>query len=135
MDVLDYRMELNPKQTRGTLTVRKIAYVEDMNHGFYFYPEGEALMAVPYGDMGQVLHFTEPNTFHLYLFRKDAAYAKAAFRKFLKENGLEEASKAVAKKSFEPAEDLIPMPLDKEIREQIRKDDRSKLIHRGSSAN
>ena len=107
MDVLDYRMELNPKQTRGTLTVRKIADVEDMNHGFYFYPEGEALMAVPYGDMGQVLHFTEPNTFHLYLFRKDAAYAKAAFRKFLKENGLEEASKAVAKKSFEPAEDQI----------------------------
>ena len=92
-------------------------------------------MAVPYGDMGQVLHFTEPNTFHLYLFRKDAAYAKAAFRKFLKENGLEEASKAVAKKSFEPVEDLIPMPLDKEIREQIRKDDRSKLIHRGSSEN
>ena len=88
MDVLDYRMELNPKQTRGTLTVRKIADVEDMNHGFYFYPEGEALMAVPYGDMGQVLRFTEPNTFHLYLFRKDAAYAKAAFRKFLKENGL-----------------------------------------------
>ena len=55
MDVLDYRMELNPKQTRGTLTVRKIADVEDMNHGFYFYPEGEALMAVPYGDMGQGL--------------------------------------------------------------------------------
>ena len=55
-------------------------------------------------------------------------------RKFLKENGLEEASKAVAKKSFEPAEDLIPMPLDKEIREQIRKDDRSKLIYRGNSA-
>ena len=82
-----------------------------------------------------MLRFTEPNTFHLYLFRKDAAYAKAAFRKFLKENGLEEASKAVAKKSFELAEDLIPLPLDKEIREQIRKDDRSKLIHRGSSAN
>ena len=41
----------------------------------------------------------------------------------------------MAKKSFEPAEDLIPMPLDKGIREQIRKDDRSKLIHRGSSAN
>ena len=98
-------MELNPKQTRGTLTVRKIADVEDMNHGFYFYPEGEALMAVPYGDYGAGAAFHGTEYLSPVPVSEGCAYAKAAFRKFLKENGLEEASKAVAKKSFEPAED------------------------------
>jgi hypothetical protein len=130
MDALDYCVELHPKKKTMDLTVQTICDVEMMNSGFYFQPKEKELIAVPYRDMGQVLRFTQALTFHLYLFRKDAAYAKAAFRKFFKVNGLEEMSQTMSKQSFTAKDSLEAEAMDKELREQIRKDDRDKLIHR-----
>lgn len=129
MDVLDYRVEIHPKKNTLTLSVQTLRDVEMMNNGFYFQQEEQDLVAVPYRDMGQVLRFTKALTFHLYLFRRDAAFAKAVFRKFFKVNGLEEVSEMIGKKTFQTLEPLETEPIDKELREQIRKDDRSKLIH------
>lgn len=133
MDVLDYRMEVDIASGKAELYTQKITDVEGLNHGFYFHTKEGLLASVPYGDMGQVIQFLSATTFHLYLFRKDAAYAKAAFRKFLKKHGMDDLSQIVAKKSFQGEEDLPQEPMDKDIRDEIRKDDRSKLIHRGDS--
>lgn len=126
-------MELDIPGGKAELYTQKITGVEGMNHGFYFRTADGMLASVPYGDMGQVIQFLAANTFHLYLFRKDAAYAKAAFRKFLKKHGMDELSQMVARKSFQGEEDLAQESMEKEIREEIRRDDRSKLIHRGDS--
>ena len=129
MDVLDYRVTLEPKKKSAELSVQKLQNVEIMNHGFYFRSPENALISVPYGEMGQVLRFTEDWTFHLFLFRKDAAYAKAAFRKFLKTGGLGEVADAIAKKSFREEAAWEGEPFDTELRTQMKKDDRNKLIH------
>ncbi len=129
MDVLDYRATLDPQKKSAELIVQKLLDVEMMNHGFYFCSNETGLISVPYGAMGQVLSFTDVKTVHLYLFRKDAAYAKAAFRKFLKKVGQNEMSDTLAKKSFREEPALEGESFDTELRGQIKKDDRSKMIH------
>ena len=50
-------------------------------------------------------------------------------KKFLKKVGQGEMSDALAKKSFREEPALEGEPFDTELRAQIKKDDRNKLIH------
>ena len=106
-----------------------------MNTGLYRKNREGDIVVVPYLDFGKVLRYEENYYYRVYLVRKDASFVRSAFRRYFRENGLDEYIEPLKEAELEDKGEVTrEEPFSKEEMAAIRQHDKQALRERRDSA-